>query len=49
MQKRDTYRSLLRSEAVIATMLETALMEEQDVVFNKLNAAVKDTGRGAKR
>lgn len=49
MQKRDTYRSLLRSEAVIATMLETALMEEQDFVLNKLNAAAKDTGRGAKR
>lgn len=48
MQKRDTYRSLLRSEAVIATMLETALMEEQDHVVNTLNAVMKDTGRGVR-
>lgn len=34
MQKRDTYRSLLRSEAVIATMLETALIEEQNLIQN---------------
>ncbi len=45
MQKRDTYRSLLRSEAVIATVLETALMGEQDHVVNNLRAVLKDTGR----
>ena len=45
MQKRDIYRSLLRSEAIIATMLETALTEEQDFVVNNLNQALRDTGR----
>lgn len=44
MQKRDIYRSLLRSEAVIATMLETALMEEKDVVENKINRATDERG-----
>ena len=47
MQKRDTYRSLLRSEAIIATMLETALMEEQDYFVNNLAQSTKDTGRKA--
>lgn len=46
MQKRDIYRSLLRSEAIIATMLETALTEEQDILVNNLNQDRKDTGRG---
>ncbi len=32
MQKRDIYRSFLRSEAVLATILETALIEEQEKV-----------------
>jgi len=45
MQKRDTYRSLLRSEAVIATMLETALSDEQEVVTNQLRSALRDQGR----
>ncbi|NQZ13741.1 MAG: hypothetical protein HRT94_02800 [Alphaproteobacteria bacterium] len=45
MQKRDIYRSLLRSEAIIATMLETALTEEQDFVVNNLNQALRNTGR----
>ena len=47
MQKRDTYRSLLRSEAVIATMLETALMEEQERLENIISpdsANVKSGG-----
>lgn len=40
MQKRDIYRSLLRSEAVLAVMLETALMAEQDKLTNELDKAI---------
>jgi len=36
MQKRDIYRSLLRSEAVLATMLETKLEEQQSSLTNIL-------------
>ena len=35
MQKRDIFRSLLRSEAMLAVMLETALIEEQNKVDNE--------------
>ncbi len=35
MQKRDIFRSLLRSEAVLAVMLETALLKEQDKITNE--------------
>ncbi|MAZ76819.1 MAG: hypothetical protein CMH31_05905 [Micavibrio sp.] len=42
MQKRDIYRSLLRTEAVIATMLETALLEEQEFVKNKVNRVTEE-------
>lgn len=37
MQKRDIYRSLLRNEAVFSTILETALMEEQEKVKSKID------------
>ena len=37
MQKRDIFRSLLRSEAVLAVMLETALLEEQEKITNEAN------------
>ena len=39
MQKRDIYRSLLRAEVILATMLETALITEQEKVTNEFNAA----------
>lgn len=35
MQKRDIYRSILRSEAILSVMLETALMDEQARVVNE--------------
>jgi len=35
MQKRDIYRSVLRSEAILSVMLETALQEQQDKVSNE--------------
>jgi hypothetical protein len=44
MQKRDSYRSFLRSEMTLATMLETALMVEQERVTNEVNKA-RDGGR----
>lgn len=44
MQKRDIYHSILRSEATIATMLETALEEEQIFVTNQLRAALAESG-----
>jgi len=37
MQKRDIYRSLLRSEITLATMLETALLSEQENLKNELD------------
>jgi hypothetical protein len=36
MQRRDMVRSLLRSEAVLSVMLETALMEKQDKIANEI-------------
>ncbi len=42
MQKRDIYRSILRSEAILSVMLETALMEEQDRVVNEVNILPED-------
>ncbi len=36
MQRRDIYRSILRTEAVLAVMLETALIEQQDKVANEI-------------
>ena len=35
MQRRDMYRSVLRSEATLSVMLETALMEQQEKLFQK--------------
>lgn len=43
MQDRDIYRSLLRSEMVLAVFLDTLLEQEQDRVSNKINLL---TGRG---
>jgi hypothetical protein len=37
MQKRDIYRSLLRSEVTMATMLEAALLSEQEKLKNEIN------------
>jgi hypothetical protein len=37
MQKRDIYRSILRSEAILSVMLETALGEHQDKITNEMN------------
>ncbi len=37
MQKRDLYRSYLRSEMVLAVMLEAAVMEEQQRVTNEIS------------
>lgn len=37
MQKRDLYRSHLRSEMILAVMLEAALIEEQDRITNIIN------------
>ncbi len=37
MQKRDIYRSMLRSEAILSVMLETALEEQQDdIIVNEI-------------
>ncbi len=44
MQKRDIFRSLLRSEAVLAVMLETALLKEQDKVANEFGNAKEGGG-----
>lgn len=35
MQRRDMYRSVLRSEATLSVMLETALIEQQEALSNK--------------
>ena len=42
MQKRDIYRSLLRSEAVLAVMLETSMEKEQSSLINFLGGQVED-------
>ena len=39
MQKRDIYRSFLRSEMTLATMLEAALLSEQENLKNEINPA----------
>ena len=41
MQKRDIFRSLLRSEITLATMLETALLSEQEAIKNELGSGVQ--------
>ena len=45
MQKRDLYRSYLRSEMILAVMLETELIAEQKRVTNEVNKA-KQEGKG---
>lgn len=42
MQRRDIYRSMLRSEAILSVMLETALEEQQDKVSNEINRLEAD-------
>ncbi len=42
MQRRDIYRSMLRSEAILSVMLETALDEQQDKVANEINRLEAD-------
>jgi len=37
MQRRDMYRSSLRTEAILAVMLETALIEQQEQVTDEIN------------
>jgi hypothetical protein len=37
MQKRDIYRSLLRSEAILSVMLETSLKDEQSRIVNEIS------------
>jgi len=37
MQKRDIYRSLLRSEAILSVMLETALREDEGRIINEIS------------
>jgi hypothetical protein len=44
MQKRDIYRSILRSEAILSVMLETALADEQSRVDNEINT-LPDQGK----
>jgi len=46
MQKRDIFRSLLRSEAVLATILETALIEEQETITSKLTDGTEANNAG---
>lgn len=36
MQRRDIYRSMLRSEAILSVMLETALIEPQEKISNEI-------------
>ena len=36
MQRRDIYRSMLRSEAILSVMLETALGPKQDAISNEI-------------
>lgn len=42
MQRRDIYRSMLRSEAILSVMLETALIEPQEKVTNELSTLTDD-------
>lgn len=42
MQKRDIYRSILRSEAILSVMLETSLGEHQNKIANELNRLSED-------
>lgn len=46
MQKRDIYRSILRSEAVLAVTLETALLEIQDKFANELKQGKESKTEG---
>ncbi|HEU4839468.1 MAG TPA: hypothetical protein VFS88_08680 [Micavibrio sp.] len=43
MQRRDIYRSVLRSEAVMAVMLETALTEQHEKIANEMDRMPSDT------
>jgi len=42
MQRRDMYRSVLRSEATLSVMLETALMEQQEKLSNEISRLPED-------
>ncbi len=42
MQRRDMYRSVLRSEATLSVMLETALLDEQEKVTNEIDRLAED-------
>jgi hypothetical protein len=42
MQRRDIYRSMLRSEAILSVMLETALSDSQDRVANEIGSMKQD-------
>ena len=42
MQRRDIYRSMLRSEAILSVMLETALEPEHSKVSNEINRLEAD-------
>jgi hypothetical protein len=43
MQKRDMYRSLLRSEAVFSTMLETKIVRQQEELRNTIDQLTQDS------
>ena len=43
MQRRDMYRSMLRSESILSVMLETALADQQDSVTNQIRD-LKESG-----
>jgi hypothetical protein len=45
MQDRDLYKSLLRSEAVLATLIETLLRSEHDRISNEINGLSLDGER----
>lgn len=45
MQDRDIYRSILRSEAMSAVILETMLIREHDKLKNEINAMTQEGGR----
>ncbi len=49
MQKRDLYHSYLRSEMLLAVMLESALIEEQKEVDNEFNKAKQGAGKDPRR
>ncbi len=42
MQRRDMYRSVLRSEATLSVMLETALIEQQEKLSNEIARLPED-------